>query len=196
MPPLEVMNADVAMRSGYFAPSCDARGPICSALFHPDGYSLWALEAELGEGAELVWGDRHGDEVLYVLDGELDVQGSHCGPKDAAIVESGAAVTVRARTETRLVHFGPVSIDAPSKGLDGVPLKTGHGVHVVRAENARRLGSDDVAGATYYADRELSDLPGVPDGGFLLHPSRHSVALPLRGRDHSGHSGRAPARSQ
>ena len=190
------MNADVAMRSGYFAPSCDARGPICSALFHPDGYSLWALEAELREGAELVWGDRHGDEVLYVLDGELDVQGSHCGPKDAAIVESGAAVTVRARTETRLVHFGPVSIDAPSKGLHGAPLKTGHGVHVVRAENARRLGSDDVAGATYYADANCPTCRAYLMEAFFCTPTRHSVALPLRGRDHSGHSGRAPARSQ
>ena len=60
-------NADAVWQDGYLAPSCKATGVVRSTLFHPEGYALWQVDAELSEGAELRWdGDGHGEEAVYV----------------------------------------------------------------------------------------------------------------------------------
>ena len=110
-------NADAVWQDGYLAPSCKATGVVRSTLFHPEGYALWQVDAELSEGAELRWdGDGHGEEAVYVLEGELDVDGVRCGPEGATIIEAGAGACMRAITETKIVHFGPSS-PAPQSPL-------------------------------------------------------------------------------
>jgi hypothetical protein len=149
-----VTDVDRDMEPGYGVPSCDATGTVCSTLFHPSGYSLWELEAELDTGAELVWRPDHGDEVLFVLTGELEVDGAGCGPRTAVIVERGvAAAAARAVAPSRVLHFGPASTAAVTDGLLGPARATGHGVRVVAPAEAEPVGpADGGRGARFYAD--------------------------------------------
>jgi hypothetical protein len=153
MPAGVTTNDDAVWQDGYLAPSCKATGEVRSTFFHPDGYSLWQVEGELGQGAELRWdADGHGEEAVYVIEGELDVDGVRCGPDAAAIVEARASASMRATTATRIVHFGPSSTAPPADGLFGPPREPGHSVHVCTLEQARPLSEDGEYGARYYAD--------------------------------------------
>jgi mannose-6-phosphate isomerase-like protein (cupin superfamily) len=146
-------NADAVWQDGYLAPTCEATGVVRSSLFRPEGYSLWQVEGELAEGAELRWAaSGHGDEAVYLLDGELDVDGVRCGPETTAIVEAGVAVTMRAVTASRVIHAGPSSTEPPRDGLLGAAKDDGHSVHVVPLEDARPLYLDRPRGPRYYAD--------------------------------------------
>jgi quercetin dioxygenase-like cupin family protein len=148
-----VTSADAVWTDGYGAPSCTASGDIRSALFSPEGYSLWQVDAELSAGAELAWDvEGHGEEAVYVLEGELEVDGTRCGPETTAIVEAGAAAHMRALTDTKVIHFGPSSTTPPADGLFGPPSESGRGVHVFDIEQARPLSEDGSYGARYYAD--------------------------------------------
>jgi quercetin dioxygenase-like cupin family protein len=102
MADIEVMEAGAELREGYDAPACAVEGPARSVRFQPDGFSLWEVEAELGAGAELQWAPAHGDEVVYVLDGELELDGSQCGPATAVIVEAGVVAAARATRDVRI----------------------------------------------------------------------------------------------
>jgi quercetin dioxygenase-like cupin family protein len=153
MAAVAISNADTALGAGYVAPSCEATGAVRSTLFHPDGYSLWRIDAELEQGAELRWGAaRHGDEAVFVLEGELEVDGKRCGPETAIIVEADATACVRAVTATTVLHFGPSSIYAPTDGVFGPPAQEGHGVHVITLEDARPLDPAVPAGPRYFTD--------------------------------------------
>jgi quercetin dioxygenase-like cupin family protein len=149
---LEVMDADRELRSGYLAPFCEASGAVRSVLFHPAGYSLWEVEAELGAGTELRWHVRHGDEVVFVIDGELRVDGVQCGPNAAAIVEADVPTTARALTDLRVLHFGPASPEPPSEGPLGPARSEGHRVHVIEQEAAALVGDPAGHGSRYYRD--------------------------------------------
>jgi uncharacterized cupin superfamily protein len=144
--------ADTTFQGGYLAPSCEADGPVRSTLFHPAEFSLWEVEAELAVNAELHWGSQHGDEVIFVLGGELDFGSSACGPGESAIIEAGVATTARVVSECRVAHFGPASADAATDSLLGPPLDEGRRVHVKRPEDAPSIRSDDGLQAVYYAD--------------------------------------------
>lgn len=149
---LELMEADRPLQEGYLTPFCRGEGNSKSSLFHPAGYSLWELEAELGPGATLYWGATHGDEVVFVIEGELEVDGRSCPTGTAVVVEAGVAAQAHALTDSRVVHFGPASADRPTEGPLGPPLPEGQQVHVVTRADAPRVGSPDGPGATYYAD--------------------------------------------
>src|SRR5262249_49926511 len=110
---IEVMEAGAPHEDGYQAPSCKASGVVHSSLFQPEGFSLWEVEAVLGPGTTLEWGITHGDEVVYVLDGELEITDRRIGPKGAAIVESGVAAYAHAPASSRILHFGPASPEPP-----------------------------------------------------------------------------------
>ncbi|HRE00278.1 MAG TPA: pirin-like C-terminal cupin domain-containing protein, partial [Ilumatobacteraceae bacterium] len=75
-------------------------------LLSPPGYSLWMCDARLAPGATITYRGPHSDDALYVIDGELDVDGRRCPPGGAVIVESGAEAVVTAVVESRVVHFG------------------------------------------------------------------------------------------
>src|SRR4051794_12495788 len=63
----------------YCAPFCHIEG-ACVASFQivPDTI-YWVLTATLATDTSLTWSDAHGDEVVYILTGEVEVGGSRCG---------------------------------------------------------------------------------------------------------------------
>ena len=110
---------------------------------HPDGYSLWELEAELAAGVKLQSDEDHGDEVVFVLNEKWRTNGSVCEPQTAVIVEAGVPAIARAVSDTKILHFGPATADAPVDGLLGPALDVGRQVHVVGPEDAPQVGSGD-----------------------------------------------------
>ena len=144
-----VIDAAEAEEAGaYPAPSCVAIGHSRGRYANPEGFPLWFVVGHLEAGCELIWNRCHGDEVVYVRDGLLDVDGSMCETGGVLIVESEVTVTARAVHKTAVVHFGPVSEMQPGDGPLGPPAPEDHGVHI-RDEHSRALGH-------FYAD---SDCP-------------------------------------
>ena len=141
---LEVAPADRALSEGYAAPFCDVSGEAASSLFRPDGYSLWLSTAQLGAGTTVTWGDEHGDEAVYVLEGSVTVEGQVCDEGGVAIVEAGVPTTLRADTPTKLIHVGPTDPEPPQGGLQGPAAPEGHGTHIISRADSVRVG-DDVA---------------------------------------------------
>src|SRR3954471_20593932 len=84
-------------------------------------FPLWSVRSELAPGAALAWDGRHGEEGLYVLEGELVVDGRVCPAGGVVVVESDVAATVTAPAGARVVHVGPADADAPGDGLLGAP---------------------------------------------------------------------------
>ena len=134
------------VRPGYQAPFCGSSGSTASALFAPDGYSLWLLVAHLDAGASIEWTDVHGDEGVFVQRGRVTVEGSTCDAGGAIVVESGVPAVLRAETEAEVVHVGPSSPVPPSGGLFGAAdanaedLETSEGHLRVFADAVVRFG--------------------------------------------------------
>lgn len=118
----------------------------------PDDYDLWLCVLELQDGAALPFPDQHGDEGLYVLQGELKVGGTTCPPGGAVIVESDVAVTVDVRGRSRVVHVGSRDPRPPQGGALGPAATTDHGVHVVGPRGWFLSGSGDRTVARWFAD--------------------------------------------
>jgi quercetin dioxygenase-like cupin family protein len=133
-----------------------ASGVVASRRLSPEGYSLWLCDTELADGGTITWDGVHGDDGLYVLDGELEVGGGGEGrrcPKDGAVlVESGVATTVRAVGPTRVAHFGCAADDPPTDGLLGPAAVDGHGVHVYGPGGRFLSGKREGVHAVWYAD--------------------------------------------
>lgn len=140
--------AESEEQDDYPAPTAVVKGTSKGRFTNPDGFALWFIVGELGAGSVMSWLGRHGDEVVFVLDGELEVDGSMCVSGGAVVVESDAAATVHANKQTAVIHFGPVSFAPPDDGPLGPPLPEGHGVHV-RYQNS-------LPRKNYFAD---SDCP-------------------------------------
>ncbi len=144
-----------ASRPGYGAPACRlVRGRAHSSFLGPEGYSLWLVTAALDAGATLEWDPHHGDEAVFVVDGELEVDGRRVGAQGTIIVELDARATVRAVRPSRIAHFGPTSIEPPV-GLLGAAHPDGHGVHTL-PHDGRGVWAFDAGGVAYslcyYAD--------------------------------------------
>jgi quercetin dioxygenase-like cupin family protein len=113
------------------------------------------VTATIDAGSALRWEAPHGDEALFVVSGAVEVSGQYCTTFGSVIVESGVTVTMRARDTTRLVHFGPADVAAPSDGLLGPPDLEGRGVHVIDEDEACRVSfaRPEVAATMYsFAD--------------------------------------------
>src|SRR5581483_10988628 len=80
----------------------------------------------------LSWDEDHGDEALFVLDGEVDLDGAVPEPGGAVLVEAGVPAVLTARRATTLLHFGPADPAPPTEGIRGPAVTEGHGTHVVR----------------------------------------------------------------
>jgi uncharacterized cupin superfamily protein len=72
----------------------------------PVGFPLWLLRSQLAPGAGLAWPTVHGDEGVYVLDGEVTVDGRTCPAGGAVIVEAGVEAELQAPAGAQLVHVG------------------------------------------------------------------------------------------
>jgi hypothetical protein len=132
----------------YGAPYCVPSGDVRGVLFHPEGFSLWRVAGELGDGALLEWGTGHGDEALYITAGAVDCEGHRVGEGSTLIVEAGVPTTVRSVGSARIVHFGTIALEAPADGILGPPAEDGRRVHIVRPENASSVHFTGGDGAT------------------------------------------------
>ena len=140
--------------STYDAPNCTTRGDARGSLFHPDGFSLWRVLGELGDGAEIEWDSQHGDEALFVTAGTLDCDGTPVVDGSTLIVEAGASTIVRALGVTQVLHFGTISTEPRTRGPLGAPARESRGVHAVRFGDAPSIcfGGGDDATSVYFAD--------------------------------------------
>jgi mannose-6-phosphate isomerase-like protein (cupin superfamily) len=141
---------------GWSAPCTTVVGTADGAFHGPAGYSLWLVRGTLEAGAELRWEPGHGDEALFVLDGELEHDGRLAGPRSAVLVEANAEAVVRARSRADVLHFGPTSPTPPTDGPLGPAAEGGRGVHVVAPHEAAGSSWPVDGGGTiesrFYAD--------------------------------------------
>ena len=138
--------------SEQYEASCTAHGSVVSRVVDPSESSLWLIDARLEPGATLEWAAPHGDEIVYVLDGSIEVEGTACGPDGAVVIESGVATRLQALQPSRIIHFGSVPIEPPATGPLGPPAREGHGVHVLGADGIFAYDGGERSGAVYYAD--------------------------------------------
>jgi quercetin dioxygenase-like cupin family protein len=120
--------------AGTAVDTCRATGAATSRRLGFEGFPLWSVRTDLAAGAALVWDGRHGDEGLYVLEGELVVDGRVCPTGGAIVVEADVAATIEAPGGASVVHVGPTEPVAPADGLHGPPATEGRSVHVVGPE--------------------------------------------------------------
>ncbi len=128
--PQIVKGADGVDEPGWLAPTVVLDGQAESALMSPPDFPLWLVRGTLSAGAALEWTLPHGDEVVYVLAGELEHDGRVCPTGGTVVVESGVAARATAIGETQVLHFGPVDPTPPSE-FAGAPEPHGHSVHVI-----------------------------------------------------------------
>jgi quercetin dioxygenase-like cupin family protein len=144
------------MSAGYAAPSCEASGNTSTSYAVTVDGQMWVLRANLDEGSTLTWAEHHGDEVVYVLSGEIEVDGRSCTSETAIVVESDAPAVVTARSAAEIVHMGPVSPEPFGDGPLALPYPGQHHVHVINADDVpvnRFVHPDGTVGVSrWYAD--------------------------------------------
>ena len=92
----------------YQAPFCTATGGVRSRFKAPEGFGQFVVYATLDAGAEVAWAQDHGDEGVFVLDGEVEGDGQIVPKKGAIVVEAGATAHLRASEASQLLHLGLV----------------------------------------------------------------------------------------
>jgi len=142
---------DVAATAPY-ASSCGAEGLASCRRLSPEDYSVWLLDAAFDPGGTIRWGESHGDEAVYVLEGGLSYDGRTCPTGGAVIVESGAEAEVCAVGPTRVAHFGTRDVAPPADGPFGAPYPVPHEVHVVGPRGRWTSGRREQVKATWFAD--------------------------------------------
>lgn len=142
---------------------------------------LWAASGLLPADTTLAWSGAQGDQAVLVLAGALVLDGVTAGEGDAVLIDAGAAATVRAVEEARIVHFG--SHGGPPTGGPFGPADGCGRARVVTAAQASARVSEGPDGARftlrYFADG--SDAHGRAalftvsvDGASFGPPHSHS----------------------
>jgi hypothetical protein len=109
----------------------------------PPHYGLWLCVLQVSADTSLTWPGRHGDEGIYVLAGELEVDGQRCPRGGALVIESDVAVSARITEPSRLVHVGS---RVPKSG------RLGRCAHVVGPKGWAISGSEGGSFARWFAD--------------------------------------------
>ena len=143
-----------------------AAGLRRARLLSPADFRLWLAVLELDDGGDLRSGT--GGEALYVLEGEMAVDGRACPAGGAVVIEPGVDARLEARGAVRAVHFG---------SRDGGSAQPGHGVHVVGPRGSWTSGRLEGVEAVWFTD---STCPTCRIAFFLV-----SAAGAHRGPPHS-----------
>ncbi len=139
-----------------------------SPVFH-----FFAASVSLQSGGSLEWLPDHGEEAIFVLEGEIEAPAGRCGQKGAVIIESGCPVSIEARTRSRLLHVGRTSGAPPFGGPYGPPEPAGHRVHVFDPEGLRVTRPAEGFEISHYAD---SGCPTCRVGFFRVRGECPTVA--------------------
>ena len=125
---------DYSSSQAESVPGCFLEGRVESRVFVPKGSELWSASTKMAAGATVGWGNDHGDQAVYVIDGTIRIDGEECGPGDVVIVESGVLRKLEATTPVDLVQFGSHDPEPPLHGHFGPPEAAHHSVHICRAD--------------------------------------------------------------
>ena len=159
---------DEAPVGAYRTLGHDVRGDVVARLVGPREFPLWLVRAELPPGAVVAWGGR-GDEAVYVVDGEVEVDGRSCPAGGAVVVEAGMAAEVQAPLGASVVHLGRHDVQATA----------GQTIHVVGPGGTwAQVG--DGRDTRYFADSECEtcDLTLFftgRDHDYVSAPHSHSA---------------------
>jgi quercetin dioxygenase-like cupin family protein len=134
------------------APFCVTQGEIWSRSAFPDGFGQFIVYSEVSAGAELRWDEHHGDEGVFVIDGEVEVSGERAGKKGAVLVEAYAPATLRAVTDSYLLHVGSTVPEARNDSIIGAPNPNGHGVHVHGPKGIASAVYEGKVTTTFFSD--------------------------------------------
>lgn len=177
---IDIVRGDTATTTsgGYAAPGHTVSGGVTSRMVSPTDFSLWLVTAELEDGATIEWPATHGDESVFVVEGEIEIDGRRCPPHGAAIIEADVVTTAKAVGPTRIVHVGPVDPTQPTDGINGAPASSEHGVHVVGPRGTYARVSED-SDSHYYADSScptcrLTLLHVGRTGPYVSAPHSHT----------------------
>jgi hypothetical protein len=124
----------------------------------PDGFPLWLTRAELGRGDSFCWAGPHHDLGIYVVSGEVDVDGRTCPAGGAVIIEADVAATVSSAKGASIINVG--SHDAPRH--------SGSQVHIV-GPGGMWASVGDGRETRYFADSQCETC---------------AITLFVTGRDH------------
>jgi quercetin dioxygenase-like cupin family protein len=105
-----------------------ASSDVTSRLVSPPGFPLWLLRRHVPVGESLTWSGAGGDEAVYVVRGELELDGRRCPAGGCVVVEAGATPAVRASADAEVVHVGR---RAGAGGGAATTSRSGEAVHVV-----------------------------------------------------------------
>jgi quercetin dioxygenase-like cupin family protein len=143
--------ADVTPSTAYAAPRV-ATGVIDSRSLAPEGYSLFCAVTALADGATITWDEDHGDDGVYVIDGEVIIDGRTCPTGGAIIVESGVAAVAQAHGPARVVHVGSYDATPPNDGPLGPPDHEGHRARVFGPLGMYESGRLEDVRANWFSD--------------------------------------------
>jgi hypothetical protein len=146
-------------------------------------YSLWALNAHLSPGTEVSWSGAHGDEVVAILSGRVEVNGITVPTLGTVIVEAGTDLTMRALEDTEVMHYGPTDPAPPVAGPFGPAMARSTedaGVHLhseMGRENRTMQLGDERLDSMFHADSTCptcrATLLRVIARGPMTFPSHH-----------------------
>ncbi len=113
IPAVQVVAADDAAPADGYGRS----GEVDVRLLSAPSFPLWLISAEVPDGGTLQWDADHGDEVVYVAEGELADGPRTCAHGGAVVIEAGGTARFTAHGRTRVLHFG--SRDPSGEASDG-----------------------------------------------------------------------------
>ena len=180
----------------YPAPQCTVSGGARGSLGSMG--DIWTIKGTLNAGAELTWSGSQGDEVLFVLDGRIQIRGQDVPTNSVLIVEANTVAAATVLEPTRTIHFGS-TLDLPaSDRADIAPTSHEHGIHIVARDEADGMTVKTADGTSfktqYYADGTCQTCSAAllrveTDGPAAAPPHSHSVneiIHVLRGEMHLG----------
>lgn len=174
---LVLRREEAVVADGHAAPTCRLAGRGRSRLMASSATPLWLVESTLEAGSALVWEREHGDEIIYVSSGSLEVAGDTVGAGAVLVLEAGVALRVESAEQTAIVHFGSTDPSPPSEGPYGAP-DAGHRHHVIgpRGVSARH---DPPKHTVYFATGACRTCRGT-----LMQSSR-TVASSAQAHSHT-----------
>jgi len=119
-----------------------ARGVQDARMLTPPAHSLWLVDLVLSDGGSIEWGEDHGDEAVYILDGSASVDGRTCPTGGAVVMEAGVAGALVAEGNLHLAHFGSRN----------APAALGQSAHVFGPNGQWLSGRLEGVRATWFTD--------------------------------------------
>jgi mannose-6-phosphate isomerase-like protein (cupin superfamily) len=116
---------------------------VDARLVRPEGFPLWLVQARLAPEERITWGAAHGDEAVYLVSGDVELDGRRCPAGGAVIVEAGVGAELVAPAGAEVVHVG----------RRGGPTDGGRTVHVV-GPGGTYARAGDGRDTRYFADSE------------------------------------------